>query len=144
MFDEVKKAPLDTFYLSLYKSPRSPYRDIVEFILREMNRTYVLSRQEEVFFSFRPRDIEPAVRLEIEKKIEEGRIEYKNVKGEIKPIEEMPKINIINISRTVLAWLYGSDLKKGEDYYFTGNKSMKYHVRVNQKNLSTLGIFPTI
>lgn len=139
MIDVLNRPPFYLYYYSLYIQPRSPWKDIVEVLRREMENTHGSSRNKNTWFRFRPYDIEEMVRKEIENRIKEGKIEYTNMKGDIRPIEKMPKINSRNIGRTVLAWLYGSDLKKNEDYYFTAGSSNKVHIKVNKKTLSILG-----
>lgn len=107
-------------YLYLIRDRKSPYYEVIEYILKEMETYYrrAGSNTTEVIYSINPRRLQ----REIEEK----------VKSE--------KLTTINISRTILALLYGSDLKKDKDYYVTTSSRGRrnYHIRVNAATLMTL------
>lgn len=110
--------PLANYY-NLVKQKRSPYYDLVRFIIYDMERYYWRTGyQSEVIYSINPRSLE------------------KQVKEQLKS----EKLTSMNISRTVLAVLYGSKLKKDEDFYVTTSSGGRrnYHVKLNPTNIMML------
>lgn len=104
-------------HLIMYRKP--PYYDIVQHILKDMEIHYERSGQDsEIVYAINPR----VLYEEIEKK----------VKSE--------KLTTVNICRTILALLYGSELREDKDFYITttsgGRKN--YHIRVNTRTLSSM------
>ncbi|MEM3641639.1 MAG: hypothetical protein QXH37_06950 [Candidatus Bathyarchaeia archaeon] len=108
-------------YVRLIMERRQPYYDVVKLLLKEMEIHYKRSGVPETFYTVNPRVLQE----EIEKK----------VKSE--------KLTRVNICRTILALLYGSNLREEEDFYVTttsgGRKN--YHIRVNQTTLNNLTRF---
>ena len=108
-------------YLSLIREKRPPYYEIVKYLLQEMESHFLKSGSSEIVYMINPRELYE----EIEKKI------------------KSEKITRINVCRTILALLYGSDLREGEDFYTTttsgGRKN--YHLKVNPATLSRLKLF---
>jgi len=65
-------------------------------------------------------------------------INPRRLKEEIEEKIPSDKLTTINISRTILALLYGSKLQKDEDYYITTSSGGRknYHIKVNHNILS--------
>ncbi len=106
-------------YLNLIERKESPYYDLACHVVADMEDNYKNREQPHgIIYTINPRQL----RKEIEEEI---------------PSE---KLTAINISRTVLALLYGSKLQKDEDYYVTTSSGGRknYHIRVNPYILSTL------
>ncbi|MCW4052391.1 MAG: hypothetical protein NWE78_04165 [Candidatus Bathyarchaeota archaeon] len=106
-------------YLNLIQRKESPYYDLVRHIIMDMEKSYRKSGPRRgVIYTINPRQLKE----EIEEKIPNK------------------KLTPINISRTILALLYGSELEKDEDYYTTTSSGGRknYHIKVNMNNLSTL------
>ena len=105
-------------YLRLIERKRSPYYDLVEYLIADMERAQKKASKHGVIYSINPR----RQKEEIDEKI---------------PDE---KLTPINISRTILAMLYGSKLEKDEDYYVTTSSGGRknYHIKVSPSILSTL------
>ena len=107
-------------YVYLIKDRRSPYYDIVQHVLKEMEMHYKRSgkQESEIVYTINPRVLHD----EIEKR----------VKNE--------KLTTVNICRTILALLLGSNLRKEEDFYVTttsgGRKN--YHIRVSFYTLNSM------
>ena len=108
-------------YINLIKQRKSPYYDIVRYILLDME--YHLNRvnQSEVVYTINPRRL----REEIEDKI------------------KSEKLTTINICRTILALFYGTKLKEGDDFFVTtsarGRKN--YHIRLTPSTITLLKSF---
>lgn len=109
-------------YVFLIKDRRSPYYDIVQHLLREMEAHYErVGGGSEVIYTINPRilqeDIEEMVRSE--------------------------KVTTVNICRTILALLYGCKLREGEDFYVTTTSGGRrnYHIRVNNRTLNLMRSF---
>jgi hypothetical protein len=106
-------------YVHLIRNRRSPYYDIVQFLLREMEthrqRTGVGS---ETVYTINPRVLQE----EIEKVISDD------------------KLTTVNVCRTILALLYGSRLSEEKDFYVTTTSSGRrnYHIRVNSRTLTSM------
>ncbi|MCS7123801.1 MAG: hypothetical protein NZ932_00045 [Candidatus Bathyarchaeota archaeon] len=106
-------------YVFLIKYRRSPYYDIVQYLLKEMEVHYEKTGgSSEVIYTINPRVLQE----EIEDK----------VKSE--------KVTTVNICRTILALLYGCKLREGEDFYVTTTSGGRrnYHIKVNSKTLSLM------
>lgn len=114
-------------YFRLLKQRKSPYYDIIQHLLKEMEIHYEISKgnqnYSEVIYSINPRVLQE----ELEKKIEENR----------------EKLTTLNICRTILAFLYGSRLREGKDFYVTTTSGGRrnYHVILNTKNLNLMSRF---
>lgn len=116
---EVRQIPIPlSNYLSLIRRRKSPYYDLILYILADMERKHRSGPNSSIIYTINPRQLKE----EIEEKI---------------PSE---KLTPINISRTILAFLYGSKLRKDEDYYVTTSSGGRknYHIKVNQSILSAL------
>ena len=106
-------------YLHLIKRKRSPYYDLICYIIADMEKNYKKTHpHNSIIYTVNPRRL----REEIEDKIPNK------------------KLTTINISRTLLALFYGSKLQKGEDYYVTTSSGGRknYHIKVNSGILSAL------
>jgi hypothetical protein len=103
-------------YLRLIERKRSPYYDLVEYIIADMERQHKDRTHPATIYTINPRRLKEKVEETI-------------------PSE---KLTTINISRTILALLYGSKLEKDEDYYVTTSSGGRknYHIKVNGPNLS--------
>jgi len=116
---EVRQIPIPlSNYLSLIRRKESPYYDLILYILADMEQKRRSGPHNSIIYTINPRQLKE----EIEEKI---------------PSE---KLTPINISRTILALLYGSKLRRDEDYYVTTSSGGRknYHIKVNQKILSAL------
>lgn len=109
-------------YIFLIKYRKSPYYDIVQHLLREMEIHYERAGGgSEVIFTINPRMLQE----EIEEKI------------------RSEKVTTVNVCRTILALLYGCKLREGEDFYVTTTSGGRrnYHIKVNSRTLSLLRSF---
>lgn len=109
-------------YVHLIENRKSPYYDIVQFILKDMETRYHRTgRGSEVVYTINPRVLQE----EIEKRINDD------------------KVTTINVCRTILAMLHGSKLDEEKDFYVTTTSSGRrnYHVRVNDRTLNSLSRF---
>jgi len=103
-------------YIHLIKYRKSPYYDIVEYLLKEMEMHYTtVGEGSEVIYTINPRVLQE----DIEEKI------------------KSEKITTVNICRTILAMLYGSQLREEKDFYVTTTSGGRrnYHVKVNSTTL---------
>ena len=107
-------------YLNLIKKKKSPYYDVACHIVKEMEKTQ--KRHQELYDMFYV-------------------INAKKLEREISKKLSDEKLTRTNVSRTLLAVLHGSKLKKGDEYYITirrgGGKN--YHIKLNRKVLAKLG-----
>ncbi|MFP3984810.1 MAG: hypothetical protein ACLFU9_02425 [Candidatus Bathyarchaeia archaeon] len=106
-------------YLHLIERKASPYYDLISYLIADMEENYKKEHPRRgTIYTINPRRLKE----EINKKI---------------PSE---KLTPINISRTILALLYGSKLQKDEDYYVTTSSGGRknYHIKVDNNILSTL------
>jgi hypothetical protein len=106
-------------YLSLIHRKESPYYDLIQHILLDMEASYQKSGPTDgIIYTINPRQLKEEIDDKIQSK----------------------KLTPINISRTILALLYGSSLQKDEDYYTTTSSGGRknYHIKINMNNLSTL------
>ena len=109
-------------YVELIRNRKSPYYDIVQFLLKEMEMHHSrMGQSSEVVYTINPRVLQE----EIEKK----------VKNE--------KLTTVNVCRTILALLYGSKLCEEDDFYVTTTSGGRrnYHVRVNNRTLNSMSRF---
>ena len=106
-------------YVHLIKNRKTPYYDIVEFLLKEMAMHYYRTGQgSEVVYTINPRILQE----EIEKKMRDE------------------KLTTVNVCRTILAMLYGADLNQERDFYVTTTSSGRrnYHIKVNNRTLTSM------
>lgn len=105
-------------YVNLIRKRRSPYYDVVKYILLDMEHHFERAGRSEVIYTINPRKL------------------YDEIEDKIKS----EKLTTTNICRTILAFLYGTQLKKGEDFYITtsarGRKN--YHIRLTPATISLL------
>jgi hypothetical protein len=117
---EIYKIPIPlSNYLNLIDRKASPYYDLVNYIVEDMEKNYKEGHPEHgIIYTINPRQL----REQIEEKIPSD------------------KLTSINISRTILAFLYGSRLKRDKDYYVTTSSGGRknYHIRVDYDILSIL------
>jgi len=109
-------------YVHLIRSRKSPYYDIVEFLLKDMEMHYSkVGQGSEVVYTINPRMLQE----EIEKR----------VKNE--------KLTTVNVCRTILALFYGSRLNEEKDFYVTTTSSGRrnYHIKVNNRTLNSMSRF---
>jgi len=109
-------------YISLIKYHKTPYYDIVRHILRDMEIHYERTgRGSEIVYAINPRMLQD----EIEKKV------------------QSEKLTTVNICRTILALLYGSNLREEDDFYVTTTSRGRrnYHIKVNPRTLNSMQRF---
>jgi regulator of PEP synthase PpsR (kinase-PPPase family) len=109
-------------YVHLIRNRKSPYYDVVSFLLREMEMHYSKAGQDsETVYTVNPRILQE----EIEKRVRNE------------------KLTTVNVCRTILALLYGSKLSEEEDFYITTTSSGRrnYHIKVNNRTLNSLSRF---
>ena len=123
--DEIRldKIPIPIInYVDLIKDRKSPYYDIVQFLLKEMEFHLTNAQKNgrsEITYTINPRILTDEIELLVPK---------------------TDKLTTLNVCRTIRAFLYGSKLKEGEDFYAstTGGGKKNYHIRVNQRTFTTL------
>ena len=105
-------------YLHLIRRKESPYYDLIQYLITDMEKDLQVHPHNGMVYSINPRRLKEEIEEQIPNK----------------------KLTTINISRTVLALLYGSKLEKNEDYYVTTSSGGRknYHIKVNRNVLSTL------
>jgi len=106
-------------YLYLIRKRKSPYYDLLRYLIADMERHYVtLEFPLETIYTINPRQLQK----QIEEKIPSD------------------KLTTMNIARVILAAIYGSKLRKDEDYYVTKSSGGRrnYHIKLNQNVLSAL------
>ncbi|MCK4478576.1 hypothetical protein KAU88_08650 [Candidatus Bathyarchaeota archaeon] len=116
---EIHQIPIPlSNYIRLIERKKSPYYDLALYILADMEKTFKKSPHANIIYAINPRRLKEEMEAEI-------------------PSE---KLTPINIGRTILALLYRSNLRKGEDYYVTTSSGGRrnYHIKVNRSVLSTL------
>jgi len=108
-------------YVRLIMDRKSPYYDVIQFLLKDMEMHYEKRGGSEVVYAINPRTLHE----EIDKKVRNK------------------KLTTVNICRTILALLYGSDLKEEEDFYVTTTSGGRrnYHIKVNPRTLNILSRF---
>jgi hypothetical protein len=106
-------------YVQLIRSRKSPYYDIVQFLLRDLEMHFARAGEgTETVYAINPRILQE----EIEKRVNSD------------------KITTVNVCRTVLAMLYGSKLSEDEDFYITTTSSGRrnYHIKVNDHTMRSM------
>jgi hypothetical protein len=106
-------------YIHLIKERRSPYYDIVEHLMKEMEMHYMSKGQgAEAVYTINPRVLQE----EIEKKMKDERL------------------TTVNICRTILAMLYGAQLNEEKDFFVTTTSSGRrnYHIKVSNRTLNSM------
>ncbi len=106
-------------YISLIKKRKSPYYEIVEFLMKEMEMHYHgTGTGSEVVYTINPRILQE----EIEKRLRDE------------------KLTTVNVCRTILAMVYGSELNEEKDFFVTTTSSGRrnYHIKVNNKTLNSM------
>jgi regulator of PEP synthase PpsR (kinase-PPPase family) len=106
-------------YIYLIRNRKSPYYDIVNFLLKEMETHYERAGQSsDVIYTINPRVLQE----EIEKRVRNE------------------KLTTVNVCRTILALLHGSKLREEQDFYVTTTSSGRrnYHIRVNDRTLNSM------
>lgn len=106
-------------YIHLIKERRSPYYDIVEHVMKEMEMRYTTEGQgSEVVYAINPRVLQE----QIEQKMRDERL------------------TTVNVCRTVLAMLYGAKLDEEKDFFVTTTSSGRrnYHIKVCNRTLNSM------
>lgn len=106
-------------YVQLIRNRRSPYFDIVNHLVKEMEIHYEkMGDISETVYTINPRILQ----------------------GDIEKLVKNEKLTTVNVCRTILAMLYGSRLRQEKDFYVTTTSSGRrnYHVKVNNKTVSCL------
>lgn len=106
-------------YIHLIKERKSPYYEIVEHVMKEMEMRYTTSGQgSEGVYTINPRMLQE----EIEKKIRDERL------------------TTVNVCRTILALLYGAQLNEERDFFVTTTSSGRrnYHIKVSNRTLNSM------
>ena len=106
-------------YIYLIRNRKSPYYEIVNFLVKEMEMHYEkVGQGSEVIYTINPRVLQE----EIEKRVRNE------------------KLTTANVCRTILALLHGSKLREEKDFYVTTTSGGRrnYHIRVNDRTLSSL------
>jgi hypothetical protein len=104
------------YYVDLIKNKKSPYYDIVKFLLKEMEFHLAKDGCSEISYVINPRILQK----EIEKRVKNERL------------------TTVNVCRTIQALCFGSKLKPEEDFYVrtTSGGRKNYHITVNSKTLN--------
>ena len=116
---EVRQIPIPLInYLNLIEKKKSPYYDLIQYIISDMEKRFQTRDHNGMIYAINPRRLREEIEHEISSE----------------------KLTSINISRTILALLYGSKLKKDKDYYVTTSSGGRknYHIKVNSSILSSL------
>jgi hypothetical protein len=109
-------------YVNLIRSRRSPYFDVVQFLIKEMERHYLNAQkdgQSEIVYMINPRVLTDEIELLVQSQAKE-------------------KLTNITVCRTIQAFCLASKLKEGEDFYVSTTSSGRknYHIKVNQRTLN--------
>ncbi len=109
-------------YVNLIKNRRSPYYEIIEHILKDMEMHYYNSQKlgsSETVYAINPRQLQD----EIKKKVQDERL------------------TTVNVCRTILAMMYGAELNEDKDYFVTTTSSGRrnYHIVLNPRTLNSMG-----
>jgi len=105
-------------YVGLIRKRKSPYYEIVEYLLKEMEIRFNSSEASEITYTINPRILQE----EIEKSVRDE------------------KLTTINTCRTVLAMLHGAKLEDEKDFFVTTTSSGRrnYHIKVNDRTLNSI------
>lgn len=119
---EVHQIPIPIVnYLHLIRDKKSPYYDLILYLVSDMEKNLKQNNLSHgIIYTINPRQLKEKIDEEISSK----------------------KLTPINISRTILALLYGSRLQKNEDYYVTTSSGGRknYHIKINPANLLSLQV----
>lgn len=117
---EVREIPIPLInYVHLIRQRKSPYYEIVEFLMRDMEMHFYRAGQGAgAVYTINPRMLQE----EIEKKVSDE------------------KLTSVNVCRTILAMLQGAELNEERDYFVTTTSSGRrnYHVNVNIRTLNQM------
>ena len=117
---EVPEIPIPLVnYVHLIIQRKSPYYEIVEFLMKDMETHLSRTGQEAgSVYTINPRMLQE----EIEKKVSDE------------------KLTSINVCRTILAMLHGAELNEEKDYFVTTTSSGRrnYHIKVNPHTLNQM------
>lgn len=105
-------------YFNLILEKRKPYYDLIKYIVDDMEKMYVRLEYGETIYAINP----------------------KRLREEIEQVIPYSELSVRNICRTILAALYGSNLRKDEEYYVTITRGGRrnYHIKVNSSVISKL------
>jgi hypothetical protein len=106
-------------YIHLIKERRSPYYDIVEHVMKEMEVRYTTNGQwSETVYTINPRVLQE----QIEQKMRDERL------------------TTVNVCRTILAMLYGAKLDEEKDFFVTTTSSGRrnYHIKVSNRTMNSM------
>ena len=106
-------------YIHLIKYRKTPYYDIVQHIMKDMEIHYKKAGDSSgIVYTINPRILHE----EIEKKV------------------ESEKLTTVNVCRTILALMYGSKLREEDDFYVTTTSRGRrnYHIKVNAHTLNSM------
>lgn len=107
-------------YVNLIRNRRSPYYDIVQYLMKEMEMHHERRGVgSETVYTINPH----ALQEEIQKVVDDNRL------------------TSVNVCRTILAMVYGSGLAEEKDFYVTTTSSGRrnYHIKVNSRTLNSMG-----
>jgi hypothetical protein len=117
---EIREIPIPLVnYVHLIRQRKSPYYEIVEFLMKDMEtRLHTTGGGSQAVYTINPRMLQE----EIEKRVDDE------------------KLTSVNICRTVLAMLHGSELNEEKDYFVTTTSSGRrnYHIIVNSRTLNQM------
>ena len=117
---EVRDIPIPLVnYVNLIRERKSPYYEIVEFLMKDMEMHFYKTGQGAgAVYTINPRVLQE----EIEKKVTDE------------------KLTSVNVCRTILAMLQGAKLNEEKDYFVTTTSSGRrnYHVNVNPRTLTQM------
>jgi hypothetical protein len=117
---EVKEIPVPLVnYVHLIQQRKSPYYEIVEFLMKDMEmHLYRAGQGAGTVYTINPRVLQE----EIEKKVSDE------------------KLTSVNVCRTVLAMLHGARLNEEKDFYVTTTSSGRrnYHINVTPRTLNQM------
>lgn len=119
---EISKIPLPLInYVYLIKDKKSPYFDVVRYIVKEMEfhyRNAQLDGRSEVVYTINPRKLADEIDILVRNK---------------------SRLTVRSVCLTILAFYHLSGLKEGEDFYktTTSRGRRNYHFKVNQRTLSS-------
>ncbi len=105
-------------YITLIRKRKTPYYEIVEFLLKEMEMRYKGPKGSEVVYTINPRILQE----EIEKTLRDE------------------KLTTVNVCRSILAMCYGAELNDEKDFFVTTTSSGRrnYHINVNKRTINHL------
>ncbi len=109
-------------YVQLIRERKKPYYDIVNYLVKDMEMHYESMNQVHgTVYTINPRVLQE----------------------EIEKVVKNEKLTTVNVCRTILAMLYGSRLREEKDFFVTTTSSGRrnYHIKVNNRTLSSLASF---